>query len=122
MSRVVHFEIPTDNPERAARFYREVFGWQIQKWQGPTEYWLVTTGPDGQSGINGGLTRRQPPNSGTVNTIAVASVDQAVASIEAKGGKTVMPKTTLPGVGYLAYCQDTEGNVFGVMQEDRSAK
>ncbi len=122
MSRVVHFEIPTDNPERAARFYREVFGWQIQKWQGPTEYWLVTTGPDGQPGINGGLTRRQPPNSGTVNTIAVASVAQAVASIEAKGGKTVMPKTTLPGVGYLAYCQDTEGNVFGVMQEDRSAK
>lgn len=122
MSRVVHFEIPTDNPERASKFYREVFGWQIQKWQGPMEYWLVTTGPDGQPGINGGLTRRQPPNSGTVNTIAVVSVDQAVTNIEAKGGKTVMPKTTLPGVGYLAYCQDTEGNVFGVMQEDRSAE
>ena len=50
MPRVIHFEIPTDDPERAAKFYRNVFGWEIQKWDGPVEYWLVTTGDEDQPG------------------------------------------------------------------------
>ena len=123
MPRVIHFEIPTDNPERAVDFYREIFGWQFQKWNGPQEYWLVTTGPDGQPGINGGLLRRpKGPGAGTVNTIDVASVDEAVAAIEKAGGKNVVPKMAIPGVGYLAYCADPDGNVFGIMHEDRGAK
>jgi hypothetical protein len=122
MSRVIHFEIPADNPERAVDFYKKVFGWNFQKWGGPQEYWLVSTGPDSKPGINGGLLRRQHPGAGTCNTIDVSSVDQAVAKVTQHGGKTVMPKTAVPGVGYLAYCSDTEGNVFGMMQPDQNAK
>ncbi len=121
MSRVIHFEIPTDNPDRAAEFYRTVFGWQIQKWQGPQDYWLVSTGKDSEPGINGGLMRRQHPGAGTCNTIGVASLDEAIANITKHGGKIVVPKMAIPGVGYLAYSSDTEGNVFGVMQPDKSA-
>ena len=121
MSRVIHFEIPADNPDRAVEFYRTVFGWEIQKWAGPQEYWLASTGPDSQPGINGGLMRRQHPGAGTCNTIGVISLDQALANITKQGGKVVVPRTAIPGVGYLAYCSDTEGNVFGVMQADNTA-
>jgi predicted enzyme related to lactoylglutathione lyase len=122
MARVVHFELPSDNPERAVRFYKEVFGWQFQKWDGPQEYWLISTGPEGQPGINGGMMRRQQPGTGTVNTVDVASVDQSAAAIEKNGGKIVAPKMPIPGVGLLAYCQDTEGNVFGILQKDANAR
>jgi predicted enzyme related to lactoylglutathione lyase len=120
MHRVVHFEIPADEPERAIRFYREVFGWQFQKF-GDQQYWLVITGPDGQPGINGGLLPRMP-GATTVNTVEVESVEKAVATIEAKGGKNVVPKMPIPTVGYVAYCSDPEGNVFGVYQADPSVK
>lgn len=122
MPRVIHFEIPAENPERAAKFYREVFGWEIQKWAGPIEYWLATTGADGQPGINGGLMRREGPYTGPTNTIDVASVDAAVQTVQAKGGKLVIPKMAIPGIGYLAYCHDTEGNLFGVLQPEAGAK
>jgi uncharacterized protein len=122
MARVVHFELPSDNPERTVRFYKEVFGWQFQKWDGPQEYWLISTGSDGQPGINGGMMRRQHPGAGTVNTVDVASVDQSAATIEKNGGKIVMAKMPVPGAGLLAYCQDTEGNVFGILQKDANAR
>ncbi len=122
MPRVIHFEIPAENPERAAKFYREVFGWEIQKWAGPMEYWLAKTGADGQPGINGGLMRREAPYTGPANTIDVASVDAAIKTVQAKGGKLTIPKMAIPGVGYVAYCQDTEGNLFGMLQADASAK
>lgn len=121
MPRVVHFEIQADDPERAVRFYEKVFGWKIKKWEGPVDYWLVTTGEPGQPGIDGAIMRRT--NHGTTyNTIDVPSVDEFTKAIEKAGGKVVMPKTAVPSVGYMAYCADTEGNVFGIMQEDPSAK
>ena len=61
MPRVIHFEIHADNPERAVKFYTDLFGWQFTKWAGPMDYWLIVTGPDGQPGINGGLMRRHGP-------------------------------------------------------------
>lgn len=122
MSRVIHFELPADNPDRAVEFYKKVFGWQIQKWPGPTDYWLVNTGAEGEPGINGGILRRQHPGAGTCNTVGVGSVDEAVAAITKSGGRVAVPKMPIPGVGYLAYCTDTEGNVFGVMQPDANAK
>lgn len=121
MPRVVHFEIPADNPERAVEFYRKVFGWKIEKWEGPMEYWLVTTGEDKEPGINGGIMSKETQKT-TVNTIDVPSVDSYIKKITEAGGKAVMPKTAVPGVGYMAYCVDTEGNVFGLMQSDPSAK
>lgn len=122
MARVVHFEIPAADTERAAAFYRKAFGWKIEKWPGPMEYWLVTTGPEGQPGINGGLMRRDAPYTGTTNTLDVDSVDHAVASVQGAGGKVVIPKMPIPAIGYIAYCQDTEGNLFGMMQRDPEAK
>ena len=75
MPRPVHFEIPADNPERAIEFYSSIFGWKFNKWAGPMEYWLITTGEPAEPGINGGLMRRRDPNQPCVNTITVASVD-----------------------------------------------
>lgn len=120
MPRVVHFEFSADNPDRAAQFYARVFGWKIQKWDGPQEYWLVDTGEE-QPGINGGLMRRQGPQN-VVNTIGVSSVDEFTAKITKNGGKVVRGKMAISGVGYLAMCQDTEGNTFGIMQSDEQAK
>ncbi len=121
MPRVVHFEIAADDPERAVAFYETVFGWEITKWDGPVEYWLITTGPEDEPGIDGGLAKRIDPSTGTENTIDVDSVDDFVERIEASGGKILRPKSAVPGVGWLAYCQDTEGNTFGIMQSDTAA-
>ncbi len=121
MPRVVHFEIPADDPERTASFYQDVFGWQFEKWRGPEDYWLINTGSDAEPGINGGMLRKRLPEAGTVNTIDVLSVDDYSARITEHGGKIVVPKLAVPGVGWLAYCEDPEGNVFGIMQADRSA-
>jgi predicted enzyme related to lactoylglutathione lyase len=122
MLRIVHFEINVDDPERAVKFYQEVFGWKIKKWEGPMDYWLVTTGPDDQPGINGGIMKREDPQATTYNTVDVPSVDEFAKKIAQNGGKVVVPKMAVPGVGYMAYCTDTEGNVFGIMQEDPTAK
>jgi len=122
MSRVIHFEIPAAEPDRAAAFYGKVFGWKFDKWPGPIEYWMVVTGKDGELGINGGMMRQPGGITSTTNTIGVASVDDAVAAVLKAGGKNILPKTPIPTVGYFAYCEDTEGNVFGVMQADPNAK
>jgi predicted enzyme related to lactoylglutathione lyase len=121
MARVVHFELAADDPERAVKFYQEVFGWQIHKWDGPQDYWLATTGEQGTPGIDGAIMRRDANLPSIVNTIDVVSVDDAVAKITSSGGTVVTPKSAIPGMGYFAYCQDTEGNIFGVMENDPSA-
>ena len=122
MSRVIHFEIPAAEPERAAAFYKQVFGWSIEKWPGPMEYWMVTTGADGAPGINGGLLKKQAPTTATTNTIGVDSVEKAIAAVKSAGGKLVIPKTPIPTIGYFAYLEDTEGNLFGVLQSEADAK
>jgi hypothetical protein len=120
MMRVIHYEISAENPERASEFYRKVFGWKFEKWQGPVEYFLIMTG-EGQ-GIDGGLGRRMKgERAETVNTIDVSSVDEFSEKISKAGGKVVRPKMAVPGVGWLAYCQDTEGTLFGIMQDDPNA-
>ena len=121
MSRVTHFEIPADNPDRAIRFYADVFGWKFQKWDGPMEYWMIETGKD-EPGIDGGLARREAPGSSTTSVIQVPSVDDSLKAIETKGGKVVVPKSPIPGVGHVAYFHDPEGNFLGIFQSDPSAK
>jgi len=122
MSRVVHFEIPVDDPERATKFYTKVFGWKIKKWEGPMDYWLVTTGDKSAPGIDGAIMQRSEMASTVVNTIDVPSVDDFIKKVTKNGGKVVTPKTPIPGVGYFAYCKDTEGNMFGILQPDMSVK
>ncbi len=121
MPKVIHFELGVDDPKRAIKFYEDVFGWKIDKWEGPLDYWLVTTGDESQPGINGALMRRTDSEN-TINTIDVPSVDEFIDNIVKAGGKVLQPKMTVPGVGYAAYCQDTEGNKFGLMQADPTTK
>ena len=121
MTRVVHFEVMAEDPARAIKFYKNVFGWEIVKWaEGAQDYWLVTTGSNEEPGINGGIAKSQGQPM-TVNTIDVPSVDDFSAKVVQNGGKIVVPKMAIPGVGYLVYCQDTEGVMFGLMQADSSA-
>ena len=129
MGRVIHFEIHAQDPERAVRFYREVFGWDINKWAGPVDYWLIKTGSASEPGIDGGLLRRQGPNpadgqavNAYVCTVQVHSVDDYLERITGAGGVIALPKMAVPGVGWLAYSKDPEGNIFGIMQSDPGAK
>ena len=122
MPRIIHFDIPADDPARAQKFYQEIFGWKFDKWNGPMEYWMAKTGDDKQPGINGGLAKRMPGQAGMTNTIDVPSVDEFAKTIQSKGGKVIVPKMAIPGVGYFAQCLDTEGNCFGIIQMDQNAK
>ena len=123
MPRVVHFEIYTDDPETIRPFYQDVFDWKFEKFGGPLEYWLVTTGDDKEPGINGGLARpREGQSPGTLNTIAVSSLDRTMKDIETRGGKICVPKMVIPKIGWLAYEQDPAGNVFGIIEPDTNAK
>ena len=122
MPRVVHFDINAQDPERAMKFYTEAFGWWFQKWNGPFEYWLVMTGKEDQPGIDGGLTKGEVKQGSTVNTLDVASIDNAIKKVEKAGGKIIRPKSAIPGVGWMAYFADTEGNEFGIMESDMNTK
>jgi uncharacterized protein len=130
MPRPVHFEIHADNPERAIAFYEKVLGWSFKKFEGgPMPYWLVHTGADTEPGINGGLHPRigaQPvPEqavTGYVCTVGVDNVDAYVKKVTAAGGTICVPKMPIRGVGWLAYAQDTEKNIFGLMQPDEKAR
>jgi len=121
MSRVVHFEISAKDPQKVIPFYENVLGWAFHKWEGPMEYWLVHTGDASQPGIDGGLSRPSDQLSGTVNTVDVDNLDEALAKVGQNGGKVIADKHAVPGVGWLAYCQDPEGTVFGMMQDDPKA-
>lgn len=127
MPRPVHFEIQAEDPERALDFYQRVFGWTFQRW-GDQPYWVVMTGEDGTPGINGGLLPRQgpaPEDGAPVNafplTVDVPDLDGFLATAQEAGATVAVPKAPVPGVGWLAYVKDTEGNILGLMQEDASA-
>lgn len=127
MARVIHFEIHADQPERAVAFYTTALGWTFQKWDGPMPYWLITTGQG--PGIDGGLLQRRgpsPADGAAVNcytcVVDTEDVDALIGKVAAAGGTCVVPKMAVPGVGYVAYFKDTEGNIFGAMQNDPSAR
>jgi predicted enzyme related to lactoylglutathione lyase len=120
-NRIVHFEIPVDDAGRAIKFYEEVFGWKISKWEGPMPYWLVMTGDEEEPGIDGGISMRKDLPT-TTNMIDILDIDEFMEKIKSGGGSIVSEKMTIPGVGYMAYCMDTEGNRFGIMQSDERAK
>jgi predicted enzyme related to lactoylglutathione lyase len=120
--RVVHFEIPYDDGDRARRFYRETFGWQLQQMPG-MEYTLVVSGPSGDQGpneagfINGGLlAREESASSGPVVVIDVDDIDAKLITIEETGGSVVVPKQPVGAMGFTAYVKDPEGNVIGLWE------
>lgn len=136
MNRIIHFEIHATDPERAVRFYNELFDWDIQEWKLPggeiseeNRYWMVTIGPGDESGINGGILFRRGPEptegqgmNAFVCTIGVASLDEYITRAETAGATLTMPRMPIKGIGWLAYCKDTEGNFFGMLQEDSNAE
>lgn len=125
MPRPVHFEISASDPEKTKEFYSKAFGWTFQQFPGDggMPYWMVTTGPDGEMGINGGIMQRQDGmQPGTTNVIGVESVDAAVETIKAAGGTITVEKMAVPGMGWAAYATDPDGNAFGVFEMDEQAK
>ena len=125
MSRVVHFEIQAEDPARCAKFYKDVFGWEMQQW-GEVPYWMVTTGPKEKPGINGGILPRKgkaPENGQPVNayvcTMEIEDIDATIKKIEAAGGTLAMEKVKMGDdkwSAWQAYYKDTEGNIFGIHQ------
>jgi uncharacterized protein len=125
MGKVVHFEIPAEDIDRAKNFYGSVFGWQLQTTPMPGgEYTTVVTTPiDEQTqlptepgAINGGMMQRTETTPSPVITIDVAAIDDALQQVEASGGSTVTPRTPIPGMGAFAYFKDPEGNVLGLWE------
>lgn len=120
--RVVHFEIPADDVERAQAFYHEAFGWKINSMPG-MNYTLVSTtetdesgAPKDPGGINGGMLARQGPITSPVITIEVDDIEDTLPAIEKLGGAVALPKSPVGDMGFAAYVTDTEGNLIGLWE------
>ncbi|MGN6628469.1 MAG: VOC family protein [Candidatus Nitrosocosmicus sp.] len=132
MPTIVHFEIPSDDIQRSKRFYNELFGWTIEKFQDTAnnmpedmEYYIITTTDDkGNKSLRGGMLKRQDiqQQQGITNYIDVKSIDEYSAKVEKLGGKVVVQKMSVPGMGYFAMCLDTENNSFAIWETNSSAK
>jgi predicted enzyme related to lactoylglutathione lyase len=114
-NRVVHFEIPADEPEALTVFYGELLGWSFKRAAGAVEYWNCVTGIDGP-GINGGIVKRQNPTHPCMNYIDVASIDATIARATTLGAQVALPKMTVPGVAAIACLIDPEGNIFALRE------
>jgi predicted enzyme related to lactoylglutathione lyase len=136
MSRVVHFEVHASDVEKIAKFYADVFGWETNEWvltdvemADENRYWLVSTGPESEPGINGGMLIRksespldgQPVNA-FVCIIDIPSIDTTLKNVQGAGGEVTVEKMAVPGMGWAAYCKDPDGNIFGLMEEDENAQ
>jgi predicted enzyme related to lactoylglutathione lyase len=119
MTRVVHFDISAEKPEELRNFYESVFGWKFERWEGPMEYWMITTGEG--PGIDGGMSKRGEQNM-DINTIDVSNLDEYMQKVQDNGATIVAAKMAIPGVGWFAVFKDAEGNTFGMMQDDKEAK
>ncbi len=118
MSAIVHFQIPYDDAERAKKFYTELFGWKMEKFVSEMEYWMIRT----QEGMGGGMMKREQPDQKIVDYFGVSSVLDSSPKVEKLSGNILMPKTSIPRMGYHAVCMDTGGNVFGLFEDDPQAK
>jgi predicted enzyme related to lactoylglutathione lyase len=125
MDKVVHFEIPVDDRERAKSFYTSVFEWNLMDSDmgGGQVYTTAQTSniddnmrPTEAGAINGGLMDKNPGISAPVITIQVASIDDALKKVEASGGSTITPRTEIPNMGAFGYFKDSEGNVMGLWE------
>jgi predicted enzyme related to lactoylglutathione lyase len=116
MNRPTHFEILGDDPAKLSEFYQEIFGWEINAWGGEEQaYFLATTGPEGTPGINGAVMSRQFTQN-VILTHDVENLDAALEKIKAAGGKLFHGPTEVPEVGMHCYCEDPQGNMFGILE------
>ena len=123
MDKVVHFEIPVDDADRARAFYGSAFDWGIQPMEGYDYTVALTTPVDEKTqvptepgAINGGLAPRTAETSTPRIVIQVNSIDESLKKIEAEGGRAVAPRAEMPGMGAYAYFKDTEGNLLGLWE------
>ena len=123
MDKVVHFEIPVEELERAQKFYKSVFGWKIESLPG-IEYNMIVTTPVDEKGmpkehgaINGGMMKRQRPVTSPVITIGVEDIEGTIQNIKKMGGEIVRGKMQIGEFGYAAYFKDPEGNIIGLWQK-----
>ena len=122
MDKVVHFEIPFDDKQRAMKFYTDAFGWQLMDMPQMNYVMAGTVDVDANhrpkeaGAINGGLFQRPPEAPAPVIYVAVDSIDGSLKKVEAAGGTVVTPMTPIPGMGAYARVKDTEGNVVGLFQ------
>jgi predicted enzyme related to lactoylglutathione lyase len=118
-NRIVHFEIPANEPGALVRFYSELFGWKFQKAPMPgPEYWLCDTGSD-RPGINGAVMQRQHPQQPWMNYVDVPDITAAVDRATKLGAKVALPKTAISGVGAYAAIIDPQGNICGLWERER---
>jgi predicted enzyme related to lactoylglutathione lyase len=118
---VTHFEIYAEQPEKLAEFYRELFGWEIDK-ATAVDYFRIRTGSGDDKSIQGGLLQRPiPAPQSWVHYVSVEVIDEALARVVALGGKVVRPKAAVPKTAWYAIVEDPEGNIFAVYQRDASA-
>ena len=119
--RVVHFEVPFDDADRARSFYADVFGWQMMPIP-EMSYTLVTTGPSGDEGptesgfINGGLLEKGGAFTAPNLVIDVDNIEDALKAVSDAGGSTVSERQQVADMGFAAYCRDTEGNLVGLWE------
>ena len=120
--RVVHFEIPFEDGDRARGFYADVFGWNIMNMP-EMNYTMVSTGPTDEQGppsepgfINGGMLQRDAPVGSPVIVVDVEDIDGSLETIEKLGGTTVTARQPVGDMGWSAYFKDPEGNLMGLWQ------
>jgi uncharacterized protein len=119
---IVWFEIPADKPERAVKFYGDLFGWNINPMPvAMKDYWHIDTGGD-DSSPDGAVMKRMHPQQQITQYVLVPSVTRYAAKIEKLGGKICVPKQAVPGMGYFAICTDTENNTFAIWEKNERAK
>jgi predicted enzyme related to lactoylglutathione lyase len=122
MSAIVHFDVPAEDPERAKKFYAALFDWKYETVPQFQYNLISTTNLDGTPGVGGGLGKRMDPSQRMMNYFGVKSIEASMKQVQALGGKMVSQKMAVPGMGYLANCIDTEGNAFGLWEENNEAK
>jgi len=123
---IVHFEIPANNPEKLSEFYKNLFGWKIEKMSmGDMDYWTIETRAgtaqnmekaQTTAGTNGGIMKRMDASQRPVNYVMVESVDDFSKKIQSLGGKIIVPKTPIPNMGAFAVGLDPEGNSIGIFE------
>jgi predicted enzyme related to lactoylglutathione lyase len=119
--RVVHFEIPYDDGDRARSFYETVFGWTLTTLP-DMGYTLVTSGPSGDQGptepgfINGGMMQRQEPYTAPNIVVDVDNIEDALKAVSDAGGTTVAERMAVGDMGFAAYFRDPEGNLVGLWE------
>ena len=114
-----HIEIPADDTARAQRFYGDLFGWTFQEMPGYPGYHLFLT-PARQEGVGGALGERGTSAPDRMRTyVQVDSIDQLLPRVAGLGGRVSGEKQEVPGQGWYAVLEDSEGNEIAVWESAR---